>query len=100
MGTCRRTDAVGSHRVARRPPGYWLTSYTDQPAFERPHVEMNTYVPSVIVDLLGPVANAAGVQSSVERARRFLTAQIEADGLVRYHGRPDAPTIGTLGCAI
>ncbi|HXJ43008.1 MAG TPA: hypothetical protein VNH18_27250, partial [Bryobacteraceae bacterium] len=29
-----------------------------------------------------------------------LTAQIEANGLVRYHGLPDAPTIGTLGCAI
>lgn len=84
----------------QQQPGYWLTSYTDRPIFEGPHVELNTYLPSVIVDVLDPVANAAGVQSSVERARRFLTAQIEADGLVRYHGRPDAPTIGTLGCAI
>src|SRR6202051_4425047 len=39
-------------------------------------------------------------EPSLERARRFLTAQIEANGLVRYHGLPDAPTIGTLGCAI
>src|SRR5205085_10448281 len=36
----------------------------------------------------------------LETARRHLAAQIEPDGLVRYHGRPDGPTIGTLGCAI
>src|SRR5205085_3142299 len=29
-----------------------------------------------------------------------LAAQIEDGGLVRYHGRPDSPVIGTLGCAI
>jgi hypothetical protein len=32
--------------------------------------------------------------------REFLASQIEEGGLVRYHGRPDAPTIGSLGCAI
>jgi hypothetical protein len=42
----------------------------------------------------------AGLGDSVQRARRHLTAQIEAGGLVRYHGLPDAPGIGTLGCAI
>ena len=36
----------------------------------------------------------------MQRARRHLTGQIEAGGLVRYHGLPDAPGIGTLGCAI
>jgi hypothetical protein len=34
------------------------------------------------------------------RTRDFLASQIETGGLVRYHGRPDAPTIRTLGCAI
>ncbi len=60
---------------------------------------MNTYLTSLLVDLLEPVA-ASGLRDSVERARRHLTAQIEAGGLVRYHGLPDAPGIGTLGCAI
>jgi hypothetical protein len=36
----------------------------------------------------------------LQQARHHLAGQIEAGGLVRYHGRPDAPTIGTLGCAI
>jgi hypothetical protein len=36
----------------------------------------------------------------VQRARQHLTAQIEAGGLVRYHGLPNGPGIGTLGCAI
>jgi hypothetical protein len=36
----------------------------------------------------------------LRRARRHLTSQIEADGLVRYHGLPDGPGIGKLGCVI
>ena len=80
--------------------GYWLTSFTVQPRFEHAGVEMNTYLPAVMLDLLDPVANKAGLQSSVDRAKQFLTQQIEATGLVRYHGVPDAPTIGTLGCVI
>jgi hypothetical protein len=84
----------------QQDPGYWLTSFTGQPRFEHPGVEMNTYLPAVMLDLLKPIANKAGLETSVERARQFLTQQIEATGLVRYHGLPDAPTIGTLGCAI
>jgi hypothetical protein len=84
----------------QQPPGYWLTSHTSQPRFEHPEMEMNTYLPAVIVDVLSPVAERAGLQGSLDRARQFLRGQIESNGLVRYHGRPDAPTIGTLGCAI
>jgi hypothetical protein len=47
-----------------------------------------------------PVTEAAGLAGMLVRAGDFLTNQIEAGGLVRYHGRPDAPTIGSLGCAI
>jgi hypothetical protein len=36
----------------------------------------------------------------LERARAHLAAQIESDGLVRYHGLPDGPTIGKMGCVI
>jgi hypothetical protein len=61
---------------------------------------MNTFLTSLLVDLLDPVASPAHLGDSLQRARRHLTGQIEADGLVRYHGRPDAPGIGTLGCAI
>ena len=89
--------AVARIREHQQQPGYWLTDFTNAPRFEQPHKEMNTYLTSVLVDLLDSVA---GLGDSVQHARRHLTAQIEANGLVRYHGLPDAPGIGTLGCAI
>ncbi|MGE5648030.1 MAG: hypothetical protein ACM336_19815 [Acidobacteriota bacterium] len=105
--TTGKPDLASSARRAaelvaarQQPPGYWLTSHTTQPRFEHPKVEMNTYLPAVIVDVLSPVAKKAGLQGNLESARHFLTRQIESNGLVRYHGLPDAPTIGTLGCAI
>ena len=110
--------------------GFWLTSYTKGLRYEAPQQEMNTYLTSMLVDLLSPVArqrslgaDASSVPASeaegasptsggkgsgfvrnlddvVERARRHLAAQIESNGLVRYHGLPSGPTIGTLGCVI
>ncbi|HYH58927.1 MAG TPA: hypothetical protein VD790_06875 [Thermoleophilaceae bacterium] len=80
--------------------GYWLTTFTSSPRYEAPQEEMNTYLTSTLVDLLAPVARSRGLGDAVVRARRHLAAQIESDGLVRYHGLPDAPTIGTLGCVI
>jgi len=88
---------VGAHQ---QEPGYWLTAFTHSTRFEHPDAEMNVYLTALMVDLLDPVAAAAGLGGNVQRARRHLTAQIEAGGLVRYHGRPDGPGIGTLGCAI
>jgi hypothetical protein len=96
--SARRAAAVlASHQQV---PGYWLTSFTKEPRFERPRVEMNTFLTSIMIDVLNPVAAAAGLSGNVQRARHFLAAQIEDGGLVRYHGLPGAPTIGTLGCVI
>jgi hypothetical protein len=61
---------------------------------------MNTYLTSLLVDLLAPVARHRGLEDALARARRHLAAQIEGNGLVRYHGVPSGPTIGTLGCVI
>jgi len=61
---------------------------------------MNTFLNAVMIDVAAPVADAAGLGGVLGRARDFLAGQIEAGGLVRYHGRPDAPTIGRLGCVI
>jgi hypothetical protein len=92
--------AAARIRLRQQAPGYWLTAFTTAPRFEQWHHEMNTYLTSLLVDLLDPLPAAAGLADSVQRARQHLTAQIEANGLVRYHGRPDALVIGTLGCAI
>jgi hypothetical protein len=91
-------------------PGYWLTAHTTVTRFEDPRPEMNTYLTALLLDLLEPLAapggggdvgGLGGLGGSLERARRHLTGQIEAGGLVRYHGLPDAPgIIGILGCAI
>ena len=80
--------------------GFWLTSYTNGLRYEATQPEMNTYLTAMLVDLLSPVARRRSLDDVLERARRHLAAQIESDGLVRYHGLPDGPTIGTLGCVI
>lgn len=87
-------------RDDQSPAGYWLTTFTSSPRYEAPKQEMNTYLTSLLVDLLTPLHRGRPLRDSLTRARRHLAAQIESDGLVRYHGLPDAPTIGTLGCVI
>lgn len=93
---------LAARRLAehQQSPGYWLTSYTDAARFEHARQEMNTFLNAVMIDVVAPAAQEAGLGGPLDRAREFLASQIEAEGLVRYHGRPDAPTIGRLGCAI
>lgn len=93
--------AAARIREHQQGPGYWLTAYTSAARFQDPHPEMNTFLTSFLVDVLGPLETPGGLGDSLRRARQHLTAQIEAGGLVRYHGLPDAPgIIGTLGCPI
>lgn len=84
----------------QKEPGYWLTALTKTMRFDQPDQEMNTFLNAMMIDVLAPVAERAGLVRALGRTRAFLTRQIEPDGLVRYHGRPDAPTIGRLGCMI
>ena len=92
--------AVSLLRKHQNRQGFWLTSHTKTPDYEAPQQEMNTYLTSMLVDLLSPVAHRRSLDDVIERAKEHLAAQIESDGLVRYHGLPDGPTIGTLGCVI
>lgn len=98
----RDARAVAASRVRehQQADGYWLTTHTTVTRYVDPRPEMNTYLTALLVDLLGPVVNGTGLDASVARAKEHLTRQIEAGGLVRYHGLPDGPGIGTLGCAI
>ena len=90
--------AVTRIREHQQERGYWLTLYTGAARFEDLKKEMNTYLTSLLVDLLDPLAKHLG--DALPRARRHLSAQIEPSGLVRYHGLPNGPEIGTLGCEI
>ncbi|HEX9986048.1 MAG TPA: hypothetical protein VGF69_22495 [Thermoanaerobaculia bacterium] len=92
--------AAARIREHQQAEGYWLTAFTSGTRFHEPRPEMNTFLTALVVELLDPVAAAGGLEQNLQRARRHLTSQIEAGGLVRYHGRPDGPGIGTLGCAI
>ena len=90
-----------AHLIAsQQPGGYWLTGYTQTDRFAHPKMEMNTFLGAMMIDVLQPVAVKVGLHETLERARAGLAGQIESDGLVRYHGRPDSPTIPALGCVI
>jgi hypothetical protein len=92
--------AAARIREHQQAQGYWLTAYTSETRFHEPRPEMNTFLTALLIDLLDPLAATSGLEESLHAARRHLTSQIEAGGLVRYHGLPDGPGIGTLGCAI
>ncbi|MCU1349268.1 MAG: hypothetical protein JWO56_2298 [Acidobacteria bacterium] len=92
--------AAARLREHQQAAGYWLTAYTSETRFREPRPEMNTFLTALLIDLLDPLAADSGLEDTLQRARRHLTSQIESGGLVRYHGRPDGPGIGTLGCAI
>ena len=92
--------AAARIRDHQQGAGYWLTTFTSGTRFDQPRPEMNTFLTSFMIDLLDPVEDPAQMKESLRRARAHLSAQIEPGGLVRYHGRPDGPGIGTLGCAI
>ncbi len=94
------TTAAARLRAHQQGPGYWLTAYTAAARFQEPGQEMNTYLTALLLDLLDTLEATGRLGDSLQRARRHLTGQIEAGGLVRYHGLPDGPGIGTLGCAI
>ncbi|HWM91670.1 MAG TPA: hypothetical protein VN493_12960 [Thermoanaerobaculia bacterium] len=97
--------AAARIRKHQQGPGYWLTAHTTAPHFQEPGQEMNTFLTALLLDLLDPLAASGSIGDdigdSLQRARQHLTGQIEAGGLVRYHGLPDAPGIaGILGCVI
>jgi hypothetical protein len=92
--------AAARVREHQQQPGYWLTSHTTGVHFANPVPEMNTYLTALLIDLLDPLAAAGDFGDNLARARAHLTSQIEGGGLVRYHGHPHGPGIGTLGCVI
>lgn len=100
----RKLDAMADYAALllreRQRQGFWLTSYTQGLGYEAPQQEMNTYLTAMLVDLLAPIAPQRNLDDVVDHARKHLAAQIESDGLVRYHGLPNASTIGRLGCVI
>jgi hypothetical protein len=93
-------SALARLREHQQAAGYWLTLYTKGAQFEDPKQELNSFLTAFVIDLLEPMGSSGRLGNSLQRAREYLSDQIEANGLVRYHGVPNAPGIGTLGCVI
>jgi len=92
--------AVSLLNQDQKEDGYWLTMHTKDLYYDNPKPEMNIFTTSMLVDLLTPLAQRLSLGDAMDLAQQHLTAQIESNGLVRYHGLPDEPIIGTLGCVI
>jgi len=93
-------DAAARVREHQQSDGSWLTAFTSTTQFRDARPEMNTFLTSILTEILEPIAAKSDLEPSLQRARQHLTKQIEPGGLVRYHGLPNGPGIGTLGCAI
>ncbi len=93
----RAAEAIRRHQSRA---GYWKTPVTPGPLFHRPTSELNVFTPAVIVDLLDPVSRETGLTDVLARAREYLRHQIEATGLVRYHGAPGSIDPAQRGCEL
>ncbi len=60
-----------SHQQAA---GFWLTSYTATPRFENPRPENNTFLTSMMVDLLDAGRRGGGRRARASRARALISA--------------------------
>jgi len=87
-------------REDQQTAGYWLTYHTESTSFDHPRLEVNTFLTSIMVDILEPIASDAGFDGSLARARAFLADQIETNGLVRYLGRPDSSALPSRGAVM
>lgn len=92
--------ALWSLQHRQDPEGYWLTDFTDGMQFLDPSPELNVFSTAAITDLLSPVSERLELGGMLDKARHFLSQQIEETGLVRYHGRADRPSHGVMGCRI
>ncbi|VTU02612.1 Uncharacterized protein OS=Methanosaeta thermophila (strain DSM 6194 / PT) GN=Mthe_1075 PE=4 SV=1 [Gemmataceae bacterium] len=87
-------------RARQSAAGFWQTAYTGATTFDHPQFEMNVFTTALVHDVLVPLARPGELEKCLLQARLHLRDQIEANGLVRYHGRPDAPSLPLLGCVI
>jgi hypothetical protein len=93
----RAAETIRRHQT---PAGYWTTPVTPGPLFQSPTSELNVFTPAVIIDLLDPVSRETGLTDVLVRARGYLRRQIEATGLVRYHGAPGTIDPPQRGCEL
>ncbi len=79
-------------RTDQDAEGIWIAYATPEPVFRAPVTpHAGVFLPALIIDVLDPVAVETGLGDVLERGRRFLRAQVEENGLVRYLGKRGFP---------
>lgn len=63
------------------------TCYTFARNPANPRHQVDVWHPAILLAILDPAAEAAGLGAWAARERAYLRDQIETNGLVRYHGR-------------
>jgi hypothetical protein len=92
--------AAEAIRRQQSPDGYWATPVTRDRRYEDPTTEVNVFTPAVMIDLLDPVGRETGLSAELARAKAYLRRQVEATGLVRYHGNPGPIDPAQRGCEL
>ena len=74
------------HKVEENqgPEGYWPTLATRIPVFHDARPEVNTFLQPIMIALLQPLTDAAGLKETLERARDYTGKQLDETGLVRF----------------
>jgi len=74
------------HKVEENqgPEGYWPTLTTRVPVFHDARPEVNTFLQPIMIALLQPLTDAAGLKETLERARNYTGKQLDETGLVRF----------------
>ena len=87
-------DLTSAFREARKiveggvkEDGSWPTPFSPGLVYENLRWQKDVWAPSVMIMVFGTVAKDAGLEPCAYAIRTYLRAQIEPDGLVRYHGR-------------
>jgi hypothetical protein len=73
--------------AAPAPDGSIKTPYSFTREYKDLRYQVDVWLPAILVALVEPVTDAAGLRAWVESERAYLRDQIETNGLVRYHGR-------------
>src|ERR1700692_146924 len=66
------------------PEGYWPTFTTRVPVFHEARLEVNTFLQPIMIALLQPLTDEAGLTQTLERARDYTRKQLDDTGLVRF----------------
>jgi hypothetical protein len=76
--------AVREVEKSQGAEGYWPTFTTGAPVFHEARPEVNTFLQPIMIDLLQPLTNEAGLKQTLERARDYTRKQLDETGLVRF----------------